>query len=853
MKNKKIIAVATASVLSVNMLPLNIIKSYADEISTEQQVEEVQIPEIISLDQSVYATAVRTLMAKIKVKNSEYGTVTNLNYNTYLIEGENLISLKTAYDNYKSSGTILKTYTGTIAEQEEKVNIDIKSKSGYKATLVPNIITSGQKYLSYDTQNLITSNTQISVNPINTEKWGPGSKTDELTDDLNTEMTIDFSAKSDAQKITTEIIGNGSIIAPEELYYNNNEALIDKNSTHTFKINPGPNQQINATLDGNPLEISEENTVTIGKGHLKVEFTEEVETDKYDLNLNIGENGKINIENIDLTGQQTIKVSKEYETKLKVKPDDGYYTSEVILDGKNISPNEDGSYTLPLTDLESRNLEVNFAEKMEATIKIGNLRVPYTGEEQELAYTVIGQDEEVIYTGKAVFTKKNALQQTIYYKPIEIGNHNFIATFEGNEKYKSTKLEGTLEIYDNRKEVTIELSETTKVYNGEVQTFVANVVNEDGEIVSTVDATYDFKAEHLLNPAGKDVGTYDVTAKFGGDKDYKSSELKLAVEITKCKPTVKVENKTTTYTGEPIKSNVVVTPKCGYIGLYTGINTKLTPIVYMDVNLGDDYISKKISDFINSSEIGTVEELKALFENEVLIKLLELGSIDISGVKNALNYLPDDMALSFGAPVNAGAYVSTAVVLDQNAEVTVGIGSLIINKVKRNIVFTQESLQSGSTLKPGQDYIMEAVIGGTDEKVEIKYTGLTSIGKVYSSIEAPKTAGVYVATAYIEGESNYSADVAVRRFTISKSTSNIEIVSETNKVYDGNVYEVKVVVKDRDGEIIENANVKYTYYKGLRKLSSAPSTVGSYRVIATYSGDDAHYGSTTSMKFNITK
>ena len=56
---------------------------------------------------------------------------------------------------------------GTSEFESAKLNqnIDIKSKSGYKATLVPNIITSGQKYLSYDTQNLITSNTQISVNP----------------------------------------------------------------------------------------------------------------------------------------------------------------------------------------------------------------------------------------------------------------------------------------------------------------------------------------------------------------------------------------------------------------------------------------------------------------------------------------------------------------------------------------------------------------------------------------------------------------------------------------------------------------------------------------------------------------
>lgn len=128
-----------------------------------------------------------------------------------------------------------------------------------------------------------------------------------MTSDLNTEITINFSAKLDAGKITTEVIGNGSRTAPEELYYDNNEALIDKDTTHTFKINPGKNQEITATLNENPLEISEDNTVTIGEGHLKVEFTEVVQTDKYELNLKVGSNGKVNIENQTSQEMQLLK------------------------------------------------------------------------------------------------------------------------------------------------------------------------------------------------------------------------------------------------------------------------------------------------------------------------------------------------------------------------------------------------------------------------------------------------------------------------------------------------------------------------------------------------------------------
>lgn len=36
----------------------------------------------------------------------------------------------------------------------------------------------------------------------------------EVTADLNTDITINFSAKLNAKKITTEIIGNGTITSP---------------------------------------------------------------------------------------------------------------------------------------------------------------------------------------------------------------------------------------------------------------------------------------------------------------------------------------------------------------------------------------------------------------------------------------------------------------------------------------------------------------------------------------------------------------------------------------------------------------------------------------------------------------
>lgn len=62
MKNKKIISLATASVVSVNMMPLNLITSYADEIV----VQETENQENMEKEINAKAATQRTLTAKVK-------------------------------------------------------------------------------------------------------------------------------------------------------------------------------------------------------------------------------------------------------------------------------------------------------------------------------------------------------------------------------------------------------------------------------------------------------------------------------------------------------------------------------------------------------------------------------------------------------------------------------------------------------------------------------------------------------------------------------------------------------------------------------------------------------------------
>lgn len=133
-------------------------------------MQDVDSTENITEEISARSTTVKVLKTKTKVINSQFGSVINARDNATIGEGGSSIGIKTYYDNYKSSGILLKTYTGDISSQDEKVTLKVNAKSGYNATIVPNVISSGSKYLEYDTKNLISSNLSIGINPINTTK-----------------------------------------------------------------------------------------------------------------------------------------------------------------------------------------------------------------------------------------------------------------------------------------------------------------------------------------------------------------------------------------------------------------------------------------------------------------------------------------------------------------------------------------------------------------------------------------------------------------------------------------------------------------------------------------------------------
>ncbi|MBU5336808.1 MBG domain-containing protein [Intestinibacter bartlettii] len=279
-------------------------------------------------------------------------------------------------------------------------------------------------------------------------------------------------------------------------------------------------------------------------------------------------------------------------------------------------------------------------------------------------------------------------------------------------------------------------------------------------------------------------------------------------------------------------------------------NVKVSPKIYVDLNLGNDIAANTLKNLLSSVKINNVGDLVKFLKNSEGV--LGAIGIDISQIVKVLEIIPSNTSLAFSCPDQPGAYLGTAVVVDSNANTAIGMGTLLMIRETKKVSFTDDSLANGSRIKYGADYKHEAYYEGTTSKAKIMYSGITNKGVPYFSSKQPTQLGTYAAVAYSFDDLEYKVALAARTFTIGREESNIEITSG-NKSYDGKSYEPTTVVTNKQGEIIENAEVSYTYYKGAKKLKSAPTEVGTYVVRAKYNSTNEYFASTTIKTIKIEK
>ena len=132
------------------------------------------------------------------------------------------------------------------------------------------------------------------------------------------------------------------------------------------------------------------------------------------------------------------------------------------------------------------------------------------------------------------------------------------------------------------------------------------------------------------------------------------------------------------------------------------------------------------------------------------------------------------------------------------------------------------------------------------------YSGSTATGTPLAG--APSASGVYTVVARFGGSTDYTAASAQVTFSIGQAGSNV-MAKDSGGVYNGQPFAASGTVTGANGANLGSPT--FTYYLASdttfsNPLGGAPSTVGSYTVVASYSGDGSYSPSSNSASFSIT-
>lgn len=248
--------------------------------------------------------------------------------------------------------------------------------------------------------------------------------------------------------------------------------------------------------------------------------------------------------------------------------------------------------------------------------------------------------------------------------------------------------------------------------------------------------------------------------------------------------------------------------------------------------------------------------------------LIELGvdTASFDEIVDLIEQMPITTNLTFKDNIGyseVGAYLVLAVVTDSDHYPSVGAGIMVIhpdidkaelnwNYNDANNIFTIPALNNiDMSASAYQDNVLNQEY---TNKISYLTVGVTEDGRIVVTAlpNSITSNGAYTQVAYIPTEVNSQITIAapiMRNFIVVPQTADIEITN--TKVTYGDKYQMPIIVKDMNGNVIEGArlgNLTVTYINlGTGYYSTvAPTEVGSYTVVAVYAeydGDElAYYG-----------
>ncbi len=358
-----------------------------------------------------------------------------------------------------------------------------------------------------------------------------------------------------------------------------------------------------------------------------------------------------------------------------------------------------------------------------------------------------------------------------------------------------------------------------------------------------------------LSGAPTSAGTYTVLASFAGSTDYTSGTASTTFTISKATPGVSVTDNGGMYTGSAFAATTAslegITPTLTY---YTGTSATGTALSGAPTSASTYTV---LASFAGSTDYtsGTASTTFTISEATPGVSVTDNGgtytgsaftatTASLEGITPTLTYYTGTSATGTalsGAPTSAGTYTVLASFAG-STDYTSGTASttFTISKATPGVSVTDNGgMYTGSAFTA-----TTASLEGITPTLTY-YTGTSATGTALSG--APTSASTYTVLASFAGSTDYTSGTASTTFTISKATPGVS-VTDNGGTYTGSAFAATTAS-------LEGITPTLTYYTGTSAtgtaLSGAPTSAGTYTVLASFAGSTDYTSGTASTTFTI--
>ena len=376
---------------------------------------------------------------------------------------------------------------------------------------------------------------------------------------------------------------------------------------------------------------------------------------------------------------------------------------------------------------------------------------------------------------------------------------------------------------------------------------------------------------NLLGSVPSTVGTYTVLASFAGSTDYTTGSTSTSFTISRAAPTVSVTDNSGAYNGSAFVATDTVNGSASLEGVtpgltyYSGTSATGTALSGAPTTVGTytvlasfagstDYTSTSTSTAFTISQAAPTVSLtdsSGTFTGSAFTAT----TASLENVTPSLTYYSGTSVTGTNLLGSVPSTVGTYTVLASFAgstDYTTGSTStsFTIGQTAATVSVTDNSgAYNGSAFVATDTVNGSASLEGVTPGLTY-YSGTSATGTALSG--APTTVGTYTVLASFAGSTDYTTGSTSTSFTIGQTAATVS-VTDNSGAYNGSAFVATDTVNGSAS--LEGVTPGLTYYSGTSAtgtaLSGAPTTVGTYTVLASFAGSTDYTTGSTSTSFTI--